>query len=67
MILKTHPNGINIPDGEENNILLRLINKFPNKDWSYNLLSLNPNITWGIVQSNPDKNGFIIIYHQIQV
>ena len=27
----------------------------PDKNWKYKCLSLNPNITWKIVQENPDK------------
>ena len=48
------------------NIRLYTIKKFkykivqtnpkPNgKEWNYRYLSINPNITWGIVQTNPDK------------
>ena len=37
------------------NQLLKLLEKFPDNPWSYLCLSENPNITWGIVQANPDK------------
>ena len=28
----------------------------PDRRWSYNELSMNPNITWDIVVANPDKD-----------
>ena len=27
----------------------------PDKDWNWNLISENPNITWEIIQNNSDK------------
>ena len=37
------------------NPLLKLIELYPDKPWSYCWLSQNPNITWEFVQANPDK------------
>ena len=37
------------------NDLLELLILFPNKEWNYKLLSINPNITWEFVKNNPDK------------
>ena len=39
----------------KSNSLTILIDRFPNKPWSYDILSGNPNITWETVQANPDK------------
>ena len=38
------------------NHLYILLNLFPDKPWNYEYLSLNPNITYDIVQKNPDKS-----------
>ena len=37
------------------NDLLILLYLFPKKPWDWKYLSENPNITWKIVQQNPDK------------
>ena len=34
------------------NHLATLLKLFPNKNWNYNYLSANPNITWDIVQNS---------------
>jgi hypothetical protein len=36
------------------NSLLILLNLYPDKAWNYSSLSMNPNITWEIVQANPE-------------
>src|SRR5271165_6611308 len=38
------------------NHLTTLIKFLPNKEWDYNMLSKNPNITWKYVCDNPDKS-----------
>jgi len=55
IIPKTHPNGLNVPVGQEN-MLTHLINGFPDKKWDHMRLLENPNITWEIVQANLDKD-----------
>ena len=39
----------------EQNDLTRLLALCPKKEWDYQLLSENPNITWDIVQAHPGK------------
>ena len=38
------------------NILLYLLEKYPDKDWSWNYISRNPNITIDIIETHPDKD-----------
>jgi hypothetical protein len=37
------------------NDLLILLQLFPTKDWNYDWLSSNLNITWEFIKQNPDK------------
>ena len=39
----------------------------PDKPWDLDWLSYNPNITWEIVETNPDKNGVGMDYQIIQI
>ena len=36
------------------NILLYLLKKYPDKDWSWNYISRNPNITIDIIETHPE-------------
>lgn len=54
MFCKTHPNGLNVPDGHES-FLTQLINLYPENKWNYKSLSKNKYITWEIVLENTDK------------
>lgn len=36
------------------NHLTKLIKEYPDKEWSTNLLSYNPNITWNFIKDNLD-------------
>ena len=35
--------------------LIKLIEKYPNKDWNWNSISMNPNLTMKIIEKYPDK------------
>src|SRR3989344_2038442 len=37
------------------NHLLILLRTFPDKQWNWDGISSNPNITWDIITANPDK------------
>ena len=37
------------------NILLYLLKKYPDKDWSWNYISRNPNITFEFIEKHPEK------------
>ena len=37
-------------------VTLEIVKANPEKNWNYACLSENPNITWEIVQSNPNYN-----------
>jgi hypothetical protein len=51
---------------DEENDLTKLLKLFPDKDWDYNILSRNPNITWEIVHANPDKQwNYAALSHNI--
>jgi hypothetical protein len=40
----------------QENILIKLIQLFPDKDWDVYSLSRNPNITWEFIQEHPEYN-----------
>ena len=44
--------------------LWRLIQTYPDKNWSWFWISCNSNITWQIIQNNPDKPWEVLIYLQ---
>ena len=37
-----------------NKYFFEQVNKYSNKSWNWDSLSRNPNITWDIVETNPD-------------
>ena len=42
----------------------KFIKEHPDKDWDWDIISQNPNITWDIIQNNLDKNwDFEGIFH----
>ncbi len=41
------------------NELQKIINQFLNKPWDWYFLSMNPNITWDIINNNLDKHWMI--------
>ena len=51
LIKKVHPNA----HLKFCNHLLTLLSRYPNQQWSWNDLSLNPNITWEVVENHPNK------------
>ena len=40
----------------EQNELIKLLDRFPDKDWWWGSLSTNPNLTMEYVEAHPDKN-----------
>ena len=50
----------------ENN-LTKLISEFQDNLWNWCKISKNPNITWAIISSNPDKLGIGIVYLKIKI
>ena len=38
-------------------ILEKLLLKYPDKDWSWNWVSINPNISIEFIEAHPDKPG----------
>ena len=46
--------------------LSQAIKTFPKNFWNFDMLTKNPNITWDIVQANPDKPWCFFGYQKIQ-